>query len=373
MDKRTFLKQFGAATFGLAGFAPSLSLRSLASRPDPSQPGALRRQSGTKNWAWVHGGRERSADEWKRAFAIANDAGIDALLVSGGSIETLAPIAHSEGLEFHRWIWTLNRSGDREVKEVHPEWFSVSRNGESSLEKPPYVGYYQWLCPSRPEVREYLRGVVERLARQPGLDGVHLDYIRHPDVILPIGLWSKYDLVQDREYPEFDFCYCEVCREQFRSQSGTDPLELPDPSLNVAWREFRHHSVTVLVNELAEVVHRSGRRITAAVFPTPQLARKLVRQEWEKWQLDAVLPMVYHEFYEEPVAWIGSAVAEGVDALAGLRPLYSGLYIPDLSPEELPRAVEVSLGNGAAGVSLFNLGAMSEAHWAALKRALGRA
>ncbi|MCJ7629724.1 MAG: family 10 glycosylhydrolase, partial [Longimicrobiales bacterium] len=252
---------------------------------------------------------------------------------------------------------------DEWVKANHPEWFTVSRNGDSSLTHPPYVGYYKWLCPTRPEVREYLRDSILQIAREPGVDGVHLDYVRHCDVILPSGLWAKYDLVQDREYPEFDFCYCDACRESFTAAYNSDPLELEDPPANEAWRRFRWESVTGLVEVLADAVHAEGKPITAAVFPTPSIARRLVRQAWDEWPVDAVFPMLYHSFYEEGLDWIGKGVVEGLAALANRTPvaltthreLYAGLYLPALSEEERGQAVEIARNAGAQGVSFFEM------------------
>lgn len=329
-----------------------------------------RRRAAFRAWTWVHGSDQVSGDEWRRRFARIRAAGIEAVLVSGGRIETISAAARAEGLAFHRWMWTLNRNGDAWVKANHPEWFSVSRTGDSSLDKPPYVGYYQWLCPTRPEVREYLGDQVHTLASTDGVAGVHLDYVRHPDVILPVGLWEKYGLVQDREHPQFDFCYCRVCRDSFQRMTGKDPLQLPDPTADQAWREFRWNAVTDTVRVLAEAARGAGKPISAAVFPTPTLARKLVRQAWEQWPLDAVFPMLYHRFYLEELAWIGRSAGEGVAALGGRAPLYAGLYLPDLSPEELAAAVGVVRDAGASGVSLFEMNGLSDAHLAALRRVL---
>jgi uncharacterized lipoprotein YddW (UPF0748 family) len=317
----------------------------------------------------VHGG-DGTAAEWRARFRRIARAGIGGVLVGGGNTGLLSGAARAEGLQFHRWTWALNRTGDAWVKEHHPEWFSVSRAAKSSLTDPPYVGYYQWLCPSRPEVRAYLRQVVSEVAADPDVDGVHLDYIRHPDVILPRALWPKYNLVQDREYPPFDFCYCEVCRAAFWRESGTDPRDLADPALNLAWRQFRWRSVTGVVEALAGAVHGHGKPMTAAVFPTPTIARALVRQAWETWPLDVVFPMIYHGFYQEPVSWIGAAAREGVTALAGARPLVAGLYLPDLSPSHLGQAVRLALTAGAAGVSLFDMEGLSDDHLRALRNAL---
>jgi uncharacterized lipoprotein YddW (UPF0748 family) len=146
-------------------------------------------------------------------------------------------------------------------------------------------------------------------------------------------------------------------------------MTLPDPPSHRAWREFRWRTVTELVRLLTAEVHAHGKTATAAVFPTPQLARMLVRQAWDRWPVDAVFPMLYHRFYEQDVGWIGRSTREGVAALPRDRSLFSGLYLPDLSPDELERAVRNALSAGAAGVSLFELGGLSDAHLATLGEA----
>ncbi len=359
MRRRRFIKAAGAGAAWL-GLGSAGSLIGASCSEVVPWPGT---------WTWIHGRRDRTAADWRALLSRAGEAGVQGVLVSGRDA-TAVEAAHNAGLQLHRWVWTLNRSGDGWVKENHPEWFSVSRDGNSSLQKPPYVRYYQWLCPTRQSVREYLQDFVDGVSREQGVAGIHLDYIRHPDVILPVGLWSRYDLVQDREHPEFDFCYCDVCRETFQARGGRDPLDLPDPTADVEWRRFRWDSVTELVGLLANTVRSNGRSITAAVFPTPTVARQLVRQAWEEWDVDAVFPMIYHGFYEEPVSWIESATREGVEALGGRIPLYSGLYLPQLSPEELGEAVMYAQRGGATGVSLFELGRLSREHAARLREVL---
>ena len=329
-----------------------------------------------QQWSWVHGGGDRSLEEWRAQYERLASAGFQGVLVGGGDTTVHAEAAHAAGLEFHRWIWTLNRNGDEWVKANHPEWFTVSRNGDSSLTHPPYVGYYKWLCPTRTDVREYLRSRFLEIAGDPEIDGVHLDYVRHCDVILPRGLWKKYDLIQDREHPEFDFCYCEVCRETFASLHGVDPLELPEAPADERWRRFRWDAVTGLVKLLADAVHgvpaspygsslasdSRTKPITAAVFPTPSIARRLVRQAWDEWPVDAVFPMLYHSFYEEGLPWIGRGIEEGRRAISDRPPgasaprrIIAGLYLPSLAPEERSQAIEIARKAGARGVSFFEL------------------
>lgn len=360
MRRRDFVK---VAAGGIA--AAALSSKVMACGPESF----LR-------WTWVHGGGDRTLADWRKQYGRLAEAGFHGVLVGGGETGLHAEAAHAAGLEFHRWVWTLNRNGDQWVKDNHPEWFTISREGNSSVTRPPYVDYYRWLCPTKPEVREYLNTSIQEIGQDQNVDGVHLDYVRHCDVILPRGLWSKYDLIQDREYPEFDFCYCDTCRDAFASNHGMDPLDLPDPTVDERWRRFRWDSVTSLVETLAESVHQipaspfgstlstpEGKKlISAAVFPTPTIARKLVRQAWDEWPVDAVFPMLYHGFYEEDLGWIGGGVAEGLQALGsrgeGLNKpsrLFAGLYLPSLTSEEQDRAVQIAREAGAHGVSFFEM------------------
>jgi uncharacterized lipoprotein YddW (UPF0748 family) len=322
-----------------------------------------------EGWLWIGRRPEKTAAEWQDLFTRLEDLGFRGILVGGPFDPAMADKAHAAGLEYHRWMWILNRAGDAWAREHHPEWFTVSRNGESSLEVPPYVGYYRWVCPSRDPVREYLRRIIDEAAGEPAVDGIHLDYIRHCDVILPRGLWEKYGLVQDRELPQFDFCYCGVCREQFSDRTGRDPLAAADPSSDSEWARFRQDGVTRVVTELAETTRARGKQISAAVFATPTEARRLVRQAWDEWPLDRVFPMLYHPAYRQDIPWIGRSAREGVEALRGSRvELNAGLYVPALGPEELAEAIRLTRESGASGFSLFDLNPLTAEHLEAVGR-----
>lgn len=363
MNRKVFLRLLGAGTVGVAsGFVSACT--STAS--NPSAPAA----SHAKNWAWVSGS-DQPPEAWEALWTRMRSAGIDAVLLHE-RIDDLADrirAARQAGLEVHLWKITMMQGG---MEDEHPEWYAVNRNGAPTATDPPYVDYYKFLCPSREPVQQLLVQQVTELAQLEGVTSIHLDYIRYPDVILPVALWPKYDLVQDREYPEFDYCYCDVCRAAFEEQSGVDPLDLEDPPSHDAWLHYRYDSITHVVNLLADAAHAHDTQITAAVFPTPEIARKLVRQDWTRWPLDAVLPMIYHSFYNEDVAWIETATREGVAALQGAFPLYSGLFVPELTPDELAQAVERARAGGANGIVLFQGWTLTETHWQALGQRLRR-
>ena len=338
--RRDFLKTLG---LGLCATVPAA--RALADL-------SASNTTAERHWTWTRIKPDETPDEIARRFAEIRAAGVNSIVL-GGVNEAACALAAAADLDVHAWWWTLCRR-DEELMRDHPDWYVVSRDGRSAHDDPPYVPYYRFLCPTRPEVRRYLGEKLDNALAIEGLAGACLDYVRFPDVILPRDLWEKYDLVQDEELPRFDFCYCEACRGAFRALEGRDPVDLPDPPADPAWRRFRWDAVTRLVNELAAVARRRGKMISASVFPSPAIARRLVRQDWPAWDLDAVLPMAYHSFYRESPAWIESVVAEGVAALPAGRPLYAAIYLPALQEEgQFEEAVARARAGGAAGIGLF--------------------
>lgn len=347
MKKRTFLKNLGFGT-GAALLLPSI-LTSCENSSDED----------FKLWTWTGGNKE--IEQWDAEFKRLANAGFHGVLCGGGEsvLEKTIPIAKKYGLEIHAWMWVMNQPGNKET-QAHPEWYAVSREGNSSLDTRPYVDYYQWLCPNKPEVQNYLFDRMMKVVDLKDLDGLQLDYIRFCDVILPKGLWSKYDLIQDHEMPEFDFCYCETCRSKFEKQYGFDPLEIEDPSSSEEWKQFRYDSITNVVNMLAKGVHQRDKKISASVFATPQRARKLVRQAWDQWDLDFVFPMIYYKFYDEPVDFVKTGTAEGIEALNDRIPLYTAQYLHDKSNEEVKDFIKAAKAGGAQGLALYDYGLMND-------------
>ena len=149
-----------------------------------------------------------------------------------------------------------------------------------------------------------------------------------------------------------------------------DPYQTEHPDTIAAWRQFRYDEITSLVTELAEYCHGQGKKISAAVFPGPSLSKQLVRQAWDEWPLDEVMPMLYHSFYYGSLEWIRIQTSEGVKSIDPSVPYYSGLYIPSLNPRELQSAIAKSIEGGASGVCLFNYESMTRSHWGAIKEVL---
>ncbi|MDR1348225.1 MAG: hypothetical protein LBJ63_07365 [Prevotellaceae bacterium] len=332
-------------------------------------------------------------------FALAKKTGIDAIIleVHGGYpnvdstditdftdyeainiVNKALPYAKKYGIELYAWLWTTNRC-EKNLRTAHPDWYQVNAEGNSCLDIKLYNReHYRWLCPSRPEVTEYLKDRVAELAKIEGLAGVLLDFIRYPDAILPYGLHESRGVVQDKVYPLWDHCYCDVCRANFKAQTGIDPMTLDNPTENAEWMQYRWDAITELTNALAEEIHHYGKAATAAVFASPSESRKLVRQDWASFtELDIIFPMIYHKFYNAEDAWIETATREGVEEMAANNCkgyLCSILFVDHVPINRIDEMIDYATKGGSTGICFFSLEGIDKIpdYWGKLKESIAR-
>lgn len=375
MKRRVFVERLGQG-LTLAGLGTIMSCKS-------SDEPLVTTTKLPRNWLWLRPDISLSTSTWKDKLLEIKHLGFDAILpqiyagvdalfhienhkVKDTWLEKIIPIAHEVGLEVHAWMWTMPCNNERIINN-HPDWFVVNRKGEAAHTHPAYVNYYKFLCPRHPEVRKFVQQRVQALANIKNLDGIHLDYVRMPDVILAEALQPKYDIVQDREYPQYDYCYCALCRESFNEKFDLDPMTLDNPAEDQNWYQHRYDAVVELVNDfLVPVAKAKEKIITAAVFPNWES----VRQQWHLFDLDAFLPMLYQGFYNKEVPWIGDEVEKALVRLDNSKPIYSGLFLGHLKGPKLEEAIQHSYEKGAKGIAVFSYGDWDEAFKEKLKEAL---
>ncbi|MFQ5418608.1 MAG: family 10 glycosylhydrolase, partial [Myxococcota bacterium] len=166
------------------------------------------------------------------------------------TLAELIPRAHAAGLSVHAWVNVLSLAGNTSaplLRLLGPEAVLVDNRGRSILDYPnrdvpePDRAYYRmgtpavWLDPAAPGVAPHLAETVsELLVRYPELDGLHLDYIRYPDV-LPFVPGSRFGV-------GLDFGYGEATRARFRKDTGLEApaiRALPNPKLANRWDAWR--------------------------------------------------------------------------------------------------------------------------------------
>ena len=336
-------------------------------------------------YAWAGWGEKTTEQSLAADFKAWKKHGVTGVCINAGmdteKIRIASKVAKKAGLEYHAWVPTMTQGGKPQ------SWYTVNRLGESAYDKPAYVPYYTTLDPRNEDVKRFLTEKLSEIAEIPDVDYVQLDYIRYADVILARGLWDKYGLTMNGEYAKADYCYCDNCVAAFKKQSGIDITKVTDPSKIQEWAQFRCDAVTELVNTISDAIHAKGKKVSADVFPGPKsYAEWMVRQQWNKWNLDAVFPMNYNDFYMEPASWVGSVTKEEAEAIKGKNTkLYSGIFIchdwqhkdkvidPEnsgLLPSEIAEAVESAMKAGADGISIFTPNDMTNEHWAELEKVL---
>ena len=230
--------------------------------------------------------------------------------LDGHGVDTLAALlvqAHRAGLRVHAWVNALSLSKNTDapiLARLGPSAVLSDRKGRSLLDYPghdvpePDRRYYRmgtpgvYLDAAAPGLSEELVAVfAELLTGYPALDGLHLDYIRYPDV-LPFAPGTRFGV-------GLDFGYGDATRARFREETG---LEAPfGESLRNAnaWDEWRRETLTRLDADVAAAARaaRPGVAMSAAVWTYADRAYFVLGQDWRDWLerdlLDFAVPMSY--------------------------------------------------------------------------------
>jgi uncharacterized lipoprotein YddW (UPF0748 family) len=145
----------------------------------------------------------------------------------------------------------------------------------------------------------------------------------------------------------------------FKNKTGKDPHTLPDPANEPEWLQFRLDELNKTVWALRDHIRTFKLEATAAVFPTPAMARQMVRQQWDVWDMDAYFPMVYHNFYNQDIVWIEEVMRENMAAIPEGQKVICGLYLPALKEKgALDVAIDAAVKGGAKGIAFFDFTAI---------------
>jgi uncharacterized lipoprotein YddW (UPF0748 family) len=265
----------------------------------------------------------------------------------------------------------LSLAANREapiLQALGPGAVQVDRQGRSVLDYPalelpgPERTWLRmgtpavWLDPAAPGVADALVALLgELVERHPELDGVHLDYIRHPDV-LPFSPGSRYGV-------GLDFGYGDASRARFQAETGLVPPFGASSANGSAWDDWRRAQVTGLVRRIREagLAKRPGLALSAAVWASPERSYLSLFQDWPGWVesglLEFAVPMLYttddHMLDFQTRAYSGIAPGR----------LWTGLGVWLFANEPARAVVQVERARAArtGGLSLFSWDAIADA------------
>lgn len=242
-------------------------------------------------------------EPWSERYNWA-DPGFDPLA-------TAIEAAHARGLELKAWVnvmpawWgTTPPTDPKHVWHAHKDWLWYDQNGKVQ----PFADkFYVSLNPCLPEVRKYLASVMRDLVARYDIDGLHLDYIRFPNDLVPDGT----DYPRDTRTVKL-----------FRGETGKTPEQD-----KAAWDTWRAEQVTNLLREIRRQVRQEkpGLELSAAVGPEPDRALAAHFQDARTWSheelVDVLYPMNYTRdpatFQKRVETW--RPIARDTTVVMGLR------------------------------------------------------
>ena len=274
--------------------------------------------------------------------------------------------AHARGLKLHAWfnVFRITRNTNAPMLKKLGRTIAIMDNhGRSVLDYKdfripnPAGRYYELsdetlvLDPGNLDVHGYQLAVIkEVLEGYPGLDGVHLDFLRYPSV-LPFPPGSHFGAV-------VDFGYNPAAIERFRELTGLNARTMEHNRANCRkWDDFRRDNVTGFVRSTRELITASGKpvKLSAAGVAYADRAYLSFFQDWRGWCEDGLVDFVVTMNYTDDrrLARYNSRAAS---ALAGKAPAYVGLqvFIEPLNAAAILEQIADALDAGARGLCLFS-------------------
>ena len=215
------------------------------------------------------------------------------LSASFDPLQTAINAAHSRGIKVHAWMNTTtmwNTTSINPPTSPIPHMFhntspSFRLTNSSGTVEPQqgFGGGYSSVNPILPEVHTHINNVVNDIASNYDVDGIHLDYIRY----IPGNSFST--LPHDA-----------ISHQMFMDATG---LNGASSSNATAYRNYVKGRITDLVSSIKQTVDTAevseGRTIelTASVWRDPDIAENDYMQDYRTWLeqdlLDVAMPMIY--------------------------------------------------------------------------------
>jgi uncharacterized lipoprotein YddW (UPF0748 family) len=286
-------------------------------------------------------------------------------------LRDLIDAAHASRMRVHAWfnVLALHDNPDAPlIRALGRDAVLVDRSGRNLMDypgwdvPPPDRTYLQldtpglWLDPAAPGVIDALEKIVRELASAyPDLDGLHLDFIRHP-----MGM----PMTPGSGFAGLDFGYGDATRKAFEAKSGK-PFKR-----GAAWDDFRRDSVSEVVRRFKAAIPPKWEH-SAAVFPWVDRAYLSAMQDWRRWLEEGWLDFGVAMTYTRDDRLLRYQ-ARGLTAGVGGERVWLGLgtWLFPKEPERALAQLRIVEEVKPRGVALFSYDALTSAP--ELREALAR-
>ncbi len=329
---------------------------------------------------WDHDGTGLVPGDWKSTAATLASSGVTAIfpnMVWGGcahypsqflpssttlrlygdQITSALAAAKANRLETHIWmvLWKLDGAPDDFVARMKKEGrLQISDTGATR----------PWLSPHHPANRALVLAVVDEIAKKyPGIDGIHLDYIRLPDS---------------------QSCYSSTTRSRFESDTKKKCKSWPAEVLvggarNSEFRRWRTADITALVRDIRATLRKANPsvKLSAAVYGSAAPDGGNIAQYWPDWLKAGTVDFLTPMNYTESPAEFANLVRTQVSLPGATGRIFPGIGVTAdesrLDPAQVIHQIAILRQAGCPGFMLFDLtGTLRDETLPALRQGISR-
>lgn len=273
------------------------------------------------------------------------------------ALDGFVRICHEYGIEVHCWVHNFfvgyyyddGRNYYNTYFDEYKDKYLIDCNGRDFFYYSANNNKFIFLNSNDRECRDLILNIYEQLITKYDVDGLHLDYIRYPEL----------------NYGTDDFGYNQDIIDAFAEKTGItkDPRTFVDGSNEMKqWIQFRCDIITSFAGEVYDMVWENNPDIwlSAATYPDIELSKNTIAQDVatfaETGYFDEIFSMSYGVSNETVLVSVNDYVK-----ITNGKTFYSAGIAAFLETTQLNFAhqlTEVELA-GADGVSVFALGSIS--------------
>lgn len=285
--------------------------------------------------------------------------GITTPAVNGNydALDGFVRICHEYGIEVHAWVhnFFVGFYYDDGAEYYNPIFKDYKDKYLLDIKGRDYFYYtannnkFIFLNSNDRECRDLVLGIYEQLITKYDIDGLHLDYIRYPEL----------------NYGTDDFGYNKDIIDDFAAQSGisADPHFFKDGSAEKkAWIQFRCDIITDWMREVYQMVRKNKPELwlSAATYPDIELSKNTIAQDIATFAEAGYLDEIFSMSYGVDNKTVMTSVKDYVKITKDNIFYSAGIaaFLETTSDNFAYQLSDVELG-GADGVSIFSLGYIS--------------
>lgn len=242
---------------------------------------------------------------------------------------------HERGFSVIPWFeFGFMTDAGAELARAHPDWITQRRDGSVIWQD----GIYQrmWLNPFRPEVQQFILGLVEEIAGQYDIDGIQFD---------------------DHFGLPFDFGYDAYTTQLYRQEHGgqAPPSDPRDPT----WVSWRANKITAFMTQVFHAIKAQRHDAIVALSPNGYpFSYNYFLQDWRTWERRGLVEELMVQVYRDDAQQFASELdrPEVQDARRHIPTgvgILTGLKDRPVSIRQVGEQVQMARQKQFAGVSFF--------------------